>query len=206
MKTSISACLRKLRRDGLSTTKPTSGNMNANTAPLDHNCINAALPAAFVVMVSVVIPTPVLSGATLAGLKLHAAFAGSPVQEKLTESLNAPMREIVTLKVAGFPALTVAAVGATASVKSRGAGGKFPWDVFNISVITSGLESATTAMSGLPSRLKSAVTIAAGPKPARESSCREKSIGSGGGACCGMLGPKNIKTDSCDGTGGKFDP
>src|SRR5262249_53724261 len=170
-KASISACLRKLRLDGLSTTRPISGNTKANVASLDQNGINAALPAALVVIVRVVMPTPLPSGATLAGLKLHSAFAGSPVQEKLTESLNAPMRETVTLKVAGVPALTVAAVGATAIVKSRGAGGKFPWDVFNISVITSGLESATTAMSGLPSRLKSAVTIAAGPKPPPES-CR----------------------------------
>ena len=106
--------------------KPKTGNMNAKASPPYQNGINAAVPGDFVVIVSVVIPLPVLSGVTLAGLKLHAALAGSPAQEKLTESLNAPWRDMATLKVAGFPALTVADVGVTVREKSRSGGGKIP--------------------------------------------------------------------------------
>jgi hypothetical protein len=45
-----------------------------------------------------------------AGLKLHAAFAGKPVQEKFTVPLNPAVPATLTFAVTDWPDVTVSAV------------------------------------------------------------------------------------------------
>jgi len=79
----------------------------------------AAADCAVVVSVRVV-ETGFIPGVRLAGEKLHAAPAGNPVQENPTVEVRSPTGAIVMLKVADWPALTVAFWGLALIAKSAG--------------------------------------------------------------------------------------
>ena len=75
----------------------------------------------WVVVVSVrVVETGLTPGVRLAGEKLQLAPAGNPLQEKPTVEVRSPTGVIVMLKVADWPALTVAVCGLASRVKSAG--------------------------------------------------------------------------------------
>jgi len=79
----------------------------------------AAVDCAVVVSVRVV-ETGFVPGVTLAGEKLHAAPAGNPLHEKPTVEVRSPAGVIVMVKVADWPARTVAFCGLASMVKSAG--------------------------------------------------------------------------------------
>ena len=78
-----------------------------------------AADGAVVVRVRVV-ETGLMPGVRLAGEKLQLEAAGNPVQEKPTVEARSPMGFTVRLKVADWPALTVALCGDAFTVKSAG--------------------------------------------------------------------------------------
>ena len=79
----------------------------------------AAVDCAVVVSVRVV-ETGLIPGVRLAGEKLQLAPAGNPLQEKPTVEVRSPTGVIVMLKVADWPAFTVAVCGLASMVKSAG--------------------------------------------------------------------------------------
>lgn len=79
----------------------------------------AAVDCAVVVSVRVV-ETGFVPGVKTAGEKLQLAPAGSPLHEKPTVEARSPTGLIVRLKVADWPALTVAFCGLALMVKSAG--------------------------------------------------------------------------------------
>ena len=73
------------------------------------------------VVVSVrVVETGLIPGVRLAGEKTQLEAAGNPVQEKPTVEARSPTGLIVMLKVADWPALTLALCGDVSMVKSAG--------------------------------------------------------------------------------------
>jgi hypothetical protein len=87
--------------------------------PGRHAASGAAVECAVVMSVRVV-ETGLIPGVRLAGEKLQLAPAGNPLQEKPTVEVRSPTGVIVMLKVADWPALTVAVCGLASMVKSAG--------------------------------------------------------------------------------------
>jgi hypothetical protein len=102
---------RRLRPTGNSVSNPSSGSPQARTVKARNGLASRALAIAVVAVETVsVVLAAVPETAIDAGLKLHAAFAGKPVQEKLTVPVNPPAPATLTFVVTDWPEVTVSAV------------------------------------------------------------------------------------------------
>jgi hypothetical protein len=71
-----------------------------------------------VVIVPVIVFVPLAAGVTLVGASVQVEAGGAPVQAAATAALKPDTEVTVTVKVAVAPAVTVAEVGVTETVKS----------------------------------------------------------------------------------------
>src|SRR5581483_7732442 len=139
---------------------PNMGRPKANANRPRGGDDTAAELRAWVVIVSVEESGPFVPGVTMGGLRLHAAPAGSPAQEKVTGSLKAPMAATKAVRVADWPALRVTDVALRLKRKSRAACGPLPLSMSDTEPF---MKPLATAMSARPSELKSPMAAAIAP-------------------------------------------
>ena len=100
---------RRLRSTGNKATRPTSGSMQAAIVNWRPGLFNssAAVAVALVETVNVVLPAADPVSESDAGLKLQAAYAGSPVHERLTGPEKPAVPATLNVVEADWPAFTV---------------------------------------------------------------------------------------------------